>query len=130
MNAGQKLDTLGMLMMLYGGFQLFVAGVVVLLYGGMGGLMLIGSITEGDGGLAAGGGLFVVMALFVGLILLVYTGMYVAAGVGMRRRKPWSRVLGLIGGALAILSFPIGTALGVYAFMVLLGDDAAKELTG
>jgi hypothetical protein len=45
------------------------------------------------------------------------------AGLGLLKFKEWARILGIIAGAMNLLSFPIGTALGVYALWVLLHKD-------
>jgi uncharacterized membrane protein (DUF2068 family) len=45
------------------------------------------------------------------------------AGVGLLRLKPWARILGIVAGAMNLLSFPFGTALGVYALWLLLHKD-------
>lgn len=42
-------------------------------------------------------------------------------------RKPWARLLGLIVGFLALLRFPLGTALGIYTIWVLLPESSARE---
>ena len=44
----------------------------------------------------------------------------ILAGIGLLKYRPWGRILAIIVGALGILSFPFGTALGVYALVVLL----------
>jgi len=48
-----------------------------------------------------------------------------AAGWGMSRLTDWSRLMSLIASCLAFLEFPIGFALAVYAFSVLLGKHHA-----
>jgi hypothetical protein len=130
MEIGKKLDTLGLVLMAYGVLQLLVALLVGVVYGLMGVGMIGLGASEGDGGLAFAGGIFALFAVLIGFMLLLYTAMYVAAGWGLRKRKAWARVVALIGGALALLNIPLGTALGIYAFMVLLDDKVAGELTG
>ena len=52
------------------------------------------------------------------------------AGWGLRKRRPWSRILALVVGALSLPSMPLGTALGIFAFVTLLRPEAAVELSG
>ncbi|HYR28520.1 MAG TPA: hypothetical protein VEU30_08645 [Thermoanaerobaculia bacterium] len=59
------------------------------------------------------GGFFVLLALPA-----------ILGGVGLLKRRNWGRILILIVGALSLLNFPFGTAYGVYAFWVLLNDEA------
>ena len=47
----------------------------------------------------------------------------IIAGLGLLKYRPWARILAIIVGALHLLSFPFGTALGVYALVVLLHAD-------
>jgi len=42
------------------------------------------------------------------------------AGIGLLGQRDWARFLTLILAALMLLAFPIGTAIGIYAFWVLL----------
>jgi hypothetical protein len=48
----------------------------------------------------------------------------IAAGIGLLRRRHWGRTLALVVGILGLAAFPIGTALGIYAFFVLLQSGA------
>lgn len=47
-------------------------------------------------------------------------------GWGLLRFRPWARILGLVLGALHVLAFPFGTLLCVYAFYVLLNQEATR----
>jgi hypothetical protein len=44
-------------------------------------------------------------------------------GFGLLRFRPWARIVAIVLGALHLLSFPIGTAMGVYTFWTLLNKD-------
>lgn len=61
----------------------------------------------------------------VGLLALGVVG--VAAAWGLWQREPWARIALVILGALSLFHFPLGTALGIYTFWVLLPNDAAAE---
>lgn len=52
----------------------------------------------------------------------------VIAGIGLLQRKSWARVLTLIVGAIGLLDIPVGTALGIYTFWVLMRDEAIDFL--
>ena len=41
------------------------------------------------------------------------------AGYGMLTHKPWARIMALVLGFLGMVNFPVGTAIGIYAFWVL-----------
>lgn len=56
------------------------------------------------------------------LTLLALPGML--AGGGLLKRKEWGRILALVVGFLALATFPVGTAIGLYTFWVLLQASA------
>jgi hypothetical protein len=49
------------------------------------------------------------------------------AGYGLLNRRPWGRVLAIIAGVLALIKFPIGTALGIYTLWVLASGASGLE---
>lgn len=56
------------------------------------------------------------------LVILSLPG--IIAGIGLLKFRPWARILAIIIGVLHLLSFPFGTALGVYTLYVLLNAEA------
>jgi hypothetical protein len=50
------------------------------------------------------------------------------AGVGLLKHKGWARVLAIIVAVLAVTSFPVGTAAGLYAFWVLTHKETEELL--
>lgn len=54
----------------------------------------------------------------------------VICGIGLLQRKPWARVLVLVLGCLNLISFPLGTALGVYTLWVLINPEVESVFTG
>ena len=50
----------------------------------------------------------------------------IVAGYGLLRRKGWGRILALVVGFLGLVNLPLGTAIGIYTFWVLL-QEAATE---
>lgn len=49
------------------------------------------------------------------------------AGIGLLQRAGWSRMLTLVLACISLLSFPFGTAIGVYSLWVLLSSNASAE---
>ncbi|MCP4640704.1 MAG: hypothetical protein GY851_09740 [bacterium] len=47
-------------------------------------------------------------------------------GFGLLGFKPWARVLAIVLGALGLLQFPFGTALGIYTLVILLKDETGQ----
>jgi hypothetical protein len=48
-----------------------------------------------------------------------------AAGIGLLKYREWARVLTLVLAVFLLMAFPFGTALGAYAFWVLLISDGS-----
>ncbi|HUJ13379.1 MAG TPA: hypothetical protein VL284_06250 [Thermoanaerobaculia bacterium] len=106
----QHVRTLGWLYIIYGGILDVLAIVLFLILGGAGAL-------SGDRQ-----AFFVTSAVGIGVgaILLVISIPGIIAGIGLLKFQQWARVLALVLAVLHVLSFPLGTALAVYAFWVLL----------
>ena len=62
------------------------------------------------------------VAIATFLIVLSLPG--IICGLGLLKFRPWSRILAIILGVLHLLSFPFGTALGVYTLIVLTNAEA------
>jgi hypothetical protein len=106
------------------GWCFIVYSALIVLVGlGIGSMVLFGGAISGDreamfitGAVGAG------IACF--LILVSLPGMF--AGVGLLKMQPWARIVAIIVGVLHILSFPFGTALGVYTLWVLLNAETEE----
>ncbi|MFQ6082205.1 MAG: hypothetical protein ACE5WD_02465 [Candidatus Aminicenantia bacterium] len=68
---------------------------------------------------------FVVSLTALLFILLVAE---IIAGVGLLKFKSWSRIFTLILNGINLFAFPIGTALGIYGFIILFSDESIKIL--
>ncbi len=104
---------IGILHLAYG-----VLGLVTMIFVTIAVATMIGSASAGA--ISGGGIALIVLAMvLVGIILTVPAWI---AGVGLIKRKPWARKMGLVAGILAGVSFPIGTALSVYTLWFLFGE--------
>lgn len=56
------------------------------------------------------------------IALLARSALALAAGWGLMERAPWGRIVAIVAAFLSLLKFPIGTALGIWTLVVLLGD--------
>ena len=68
---------------------------------------------------------------FIGGLILAKAAAGFFAGWGLLQREEWARTVALVMGFVALLSVPVGTALGVYTLWVLLpsqSDDEYKAL--
>ena len=111
---------LGILHLVYGGFHGLLAFVLVIAFG-IPAAVLVGSATGGEGMPLA----FLVFALLLGLLLsLIFMIPPLVAGYGLLKRKPWARTASLVAAVVEVLNVPHGTALSIYNFWLLFGQNA------
>jgi hypothetical protein len=71
---------------------------------------------------------FVMVILIVAFaIALVFTVLFsipkIVAGYGLRKQKPWARTWAIVASIMACMSFPFGTAIGVFGLVFLFSDE-------
>jgi hypothetical protein len=105
-----------------------ILGVIYILFHSLGLLagLFIFTILSGigllSGDMGSAGVLAVIGTLIAGLlIILCLPG--IIGGIGLLFRKQWARILIIVVGAINLLEFPFGTALGVYTFWVLMNEQ-------
>ena len=62
----------------------------------------------------------------VGVFFIVLSVPGIIGGIGLFKRKEWSRILVLIISAIDLLNIPFGTALGIYSIWVLVQQDTIR----
>jgi len=63
------------------------------------------------------------------IFLAVFSIPEIIGGIGLLRRKEWGRILVLIVSFFNLISFPLGTVLGVYSFIILLKEETVRLFT-
>jgi len=63
----------------------------------------------------------------LGIFLAFFGLLHLVLAWGLFERQPWARVFGLVLGFLALLRFPLGTALGIYTIWVLIPEESSRE---
>lgn len=111
---------LGIATIVYHALSLVVLLVIVPLVIG-GSIFAIGESPELGGLIGGIGGTII-------LILLALALPGILGGWGLLKRKSWAKPLTIVANILPLFSFPIGTALGVYTFWVLIKEDADAVL--
>ncbi len=124
----QHVKILGVLHIISGALMGVGALVVLLVFGGAAGL--IGIAGRGEPGAQVAAPLlgFVGTALFLFLLLLSVPSF--VAGIGLINFRSWARILTIVLSVFHLFSIPIGTALGVYGFWVLLSHRGAELFNG
>jgi hypothetical protein len=64
---------------------------------------------------------------FIGALILAKAAVGFIAGWGLLQHEPWGRLLSLIVGFISLFNVPLGTALGIYTFWVLLPSQSDDE---
>jgi hypothetical protein len=64
------------------------------------------------------------------LLLLCYTGLAVAGGIGLLYGKEWGRILSIVHAVLSLLWIPIGTIIGVLVLVYLTRTEARDYFSG
>jgi hypothetical protein len=58
---------------------------------------------------------------FVWVFVALRAALLFAAGWGLMERAPWGRMVAILAAFLSLVKFPIGTALGIWTLVTLMG---------
>ena len=127
MTAQDHNKLLSIFFFILGGLQVLIGVFMALVYGGMGTMFLATGRREEEQMM---GGIFIVLSVVVGLVILAIAGFFLLTGWSVMKQKPSGRTLGIVASCLSLLSFPIGTALGVYGLWFFFGDAGKGFYSG
>ena len=116
----QQVKILGILHIVFGALCVLGGLIVLAVMGGIAGIVGASDPSQDSAVaipiLAAIGGFVCILCLVVGLPGLI-------GGFGLLQYKPWARITLIVLSALDLIHVPIGTALGIYGFWVLLNPE-------
>ena len=118
---------LGIFHLIQGGLQAFGGLVITVIYGIIG-VMFSANARRPDEEFM--GTMFIVLAFVIGPLVLLFAGINLTAGYKMVKEKAGARSWGIAASILCLLSFPLGTALGVYGLWFLFGDEGKNHYLG
>jgi hypothetical protein len=119
----QHVKILGILHIVFGALGVFAAIVILMIFGGLSAFVGLSDHTpEGFPAVPILGAI----GAFVFVLILVLSLPGLIIGIGLVQFRPWARMAGIILSALDLLSVPLGTALGVYGFWVLLNSETEQ----
>lgn len=121
----KSVSALSIVWYVLGGLNLMVALLMGVLFGGGG--IAIGVASGGDEDAAIAGGVIALFGVVFGVFVAVMSIPSLLTGWGLANRKGWARVLAMILGAFQVLSFPIGTLIGVWTIWLLMQPDVERE---
>ena len=58
---------------------------------------------------------------FIWVFVVLRAVLLFAAGYGLMERAPWGRMVAIVAAFLSLIKFPIGTALGIWTLLILMG---------
>jgi len=116
----QQVKILGILNIVMGSLGLLAALVVLLVFGG---LSVAGFLADSHAEGLFAGGFFVILGAIITIILVLLSLPSFIAGIGLLKFRPWARIMTIILSAFHLFNVPLGTALGIYGFLVLLTPE-------
>ncbi len=127
MTAKEHNKLIGIFFLVNAGLSAIGGIIAALIYGGMG-MMMVGAGRREEDQMI--GGIFLVAAVVVGILIVLFAGFYGFAGWKIYKEQSIGRTLGIIASAFSLLSPPLGTALGVYGLWFLLGEQGKSFYNG
>ena len=127
MTAKEQNKLAGIFLMIHGGIQSLIMIFIVLFYGVIGaGIFATARRNEEQ----VVGMVFIGMIVFLAILSLVFVIPQIVGGWKLMKESPNARIWGIIGSIVACLSFPLGTAAGVYGLVFLFGDEGKRFYLG
>ena len=124
MTSNDKARLLGLLFWIYTAFNILLVAVIAVIYISIFGVVFSQvpqKANEPDPAFIVGILIFVFALAFIFIVL--FSVPKIIAGYGLRKQKPWARTWAIVGSIMACMSFPFGTAIGVFGLVFLFSDD-------
>jgi hypothetical protein len=110
----------GIFLLVHGGLQMLAILFLGLIYGGLGIALILNSRKEEE---QLVGVAFIAIAVFALFIGLIFAGIQVIAGWKILKERSNARNWGIVANIIAVLSFPLGTAVGIHGLWFLFGEQ-------
>ena len=117
----------GIFLLVHGLLQAAVTVLIGLIYGGVGVAMFATSRRDEDQFV---GLMFIVAMVFVVLFVSLFVIPQIVGGWKMIKERPNARTWGIVGSIISCLSFPLGTAAGVFGLIFLFGEPGRQFYLG
>ena len=127
MTAKEHNRLVGIFLMAHGAMQGLIMALLCVVYGVIGGALFVGGQKEEEKivGLAFIGIIFV-----LAIVAMLFVLPQVLGGYKLWKERPNARTWGIIGSIISCLSFPLGTAAGVYGLWFLFGEEGKRFYLG
>ncbi len=127
MTAKEHNKLVGIFLMAHGGLQAVVMVILGLVYGVIGAAMLATGKKDEE---QIVGAVFIGMVFLLFFISLLFLLPQIIGGWKLIKERPNARGWGIVGSIISLLSFPLGTAAGVYGLWFLFGDEGKRFYLG
>lgn len=127
MTAKEHNKLAGIFLMAHGAMQGIVMIILGLVYGVIGSAMLATGKKDEE---QIMGAVFIGMVFLLFFISLLFLLPQVIGGWKMFKERPNARGWGIVGSIISLLSFPLGTAAGVYGLWFLFGEEGKRFYLG
>ncbi len=125
-----NLRTLEILHYVYGAFEALGALVIFIVFNTMGGFLQSDFVAQqsGEAAPAVVGSVMGAMGWAIGLFVLFFAVLNIISARNIGKRK--GRVFSMVVAGIDCLSFPLGTALGVFTLIELSKEDVKQLYSG
>ncbi len=127
MTAKEHNKLVGIFLLVHSGLQTFVMIIMALIYGGIGTAMIAGAGKQEE---QMVGAFFIGAVVIILVIALIFIVPQFVGGWKILKENPNARTWGIIASIIALLSFPFGTAAGVYGLWFLFGEEGRRFYLG
>ncbi|HQZ98303.1 MAG TPA: hypothetical protein PLP21_18435 [Pyrinomonadaceae bacterium] len=127
MTAKEHNRLVGIFLMAHGGLQGGIMLLMCIIYAVIGSAMVVGG-RRGEEQMV--GAVFIGVILLIAVISLIFVVPQIVGGYKLWKEKPNARTWGIVGSIISCLSFPIGTAAGVYGLWFLFGEEGKRFYLG
>jgi hypothetical protein len=127
MTGRQQANLLGILFWVFTAFNILIVVAIAVIY-----IAIFGFVFSqvpqkpGDPDPAIMMTILIAIFAFAVIFSVLFSIPKMVAGYGLRKEKPWARTWAIVASIMAAMSFPIGTAIGVYGLVFLFGDEGKK----
>jgi hypothetical protein len=127
MTAREQARLLGLFLWIFAGFNIVLVGVIAVVYVVVFGVLLSQMPRRPHEPSPEFMIPFLIVVFAVAFVVVVLVSIpKIVAGYGLRNEKPWARIWAIIASIMAAMSFPIGTAVGVFGLVFLFGDEGKR----
>ena len=127
MNPKEQNKLAGIFLLVHGAIQTVFMLIFGLIYGGLGVAMLSTSNKQDE---QFAGMAFIVVMLVLFAVGLIFVLPQIIGGWKLLKESPNARTWGIIGSIVSCLSFPLGTAAGIFGLVFLFGESGKQFYLG